>query len=108
VSFAEKKLYCNNCKNNFVFTVEEQEFRSSRGYPNDPAYCLLCRQARKNKVSAHTNADEDSNSRWQMFPVACTQCGKSVRVPFQPRPGKPVYCSDCQIKIRTVRSNQSR
>ncbi|MBN1190282.1 MAG: zinc-ribbon domain containing protein [Dehalococcoidales bacterium] len=103
MSFTEKLLYCNNCKKSFTFTVEEQQYRSSQGYPNDPINCPTCRRARNNRAFTHANEDEDCNSRRQMFPVVCTQCGKAVRVPFQPRPGKPVYCSNCQMKTRVGR-----
>jgi hypothetical protein len=56
MSFAEKLLNCVNCKKNFTFTVEEQEYRSSRGFPNDPGLCRPCRQARKTS----SFQDEDS------------------------------------------------
>ncbi len=100
MSFTERLLYCSKCKKNFIFTVENQEYRSSQGYPNDPVNCPACRRARKTYGSKQTNADEDLNSNRQMFPVVCTKCGKAVRVPFQPRPGKPVYCSECQMRTR--------
>jgi hypothetical protein len=48
MSFAEKILGCIDCKKIFTFTVEEQEFRSNRGFPNEPVRCPNCRQARKN------------------------------------------------------------
>jgi hypothetical protein len=57
MSFAQKLLYCNNCKKNFIFTIEEQERRSSQGYPNDPLTCPTCRRARKTYSSKQTNAD---------------------------------------------------
>jgi hypothetical protein len=47
MSFAEKILDCVNCKKHFTFSIKEQEFRSYRGYPNEPANCPSCRQARK-------------------------------------------------------------
>lgn len=34
------------------------------------------------------------------FPAVCTKCGKDTTVPFQPTPGKPVYCRDCFNEIR--------
>lgn len=49
MSFAEKVLHCVNCKKIFTFTIEEQEFRSGRGFPNEPERCLSCRQARKTR-----------------------------------------------------------
>jgi len=27
-------------------------------------------------------------------------CGKNTQVPFEPRDGRPVYCSDCYSKSR--------
>jgi CxxC-x17-CxxC domain-containing protein len=100
--FTEKSLHCYNCKKIFIFTVAAQEYRSSQGYPNDPTNCPTCRRARKTGIS-HVDTNEGYNSHRQMYPVTCTQCGKAVRIPFQPRPGKPIYCSDCQMKVRVGR-----
>jgi CxxC-x17-CxxC domain-containing protein len=105
VSFAEKLLYCNSCKKNFIFSIEEQEFHSYQGYPNDPAFCPSCRRSRKSRTV--TNVEENANSRLQMYPVVCTQCRRTIRVPFQPRQGKPVVCSDCQMKIKASKSMRS-
>jgi hypothetical protein len=56
MSFIEKSLYCIECKKTFTFTVEEQEFHSYRGFPNDPSRCISCRKARK----SHSSPDEDN------------------------------------------------
>ncbi|MEG2699257.1 MAG: CxxC-x17-CxxC domain-containing protein, partial [Ruthenibacterium sp.] len=34
----------------------------------------------------------------QMFDAVCASCGKSCKVPFEPRNDRPVYCSDCFSK----------
>jgi len=47
MSFVEKLLYCIDCKKSFTYTVEEQEFHSNRGFPNEPERCPPCRKARK-------------------------------------------------------------
>lgn len=31
----------------------------------------------------------------QMHKTTCAECGKSCEVPFLPKDGRPVYCSDC-------------
>jgi CxxC-x17-CxxC domain-containing protein len=103
MSFAQKLLHCNNCKKSFTFTVENQELRSSQGYPNDPVNCPSCRRARRPFSSKLENGNGDSRPNRQMFPVTCTLCRKAVRVPFEPRPGKPIYCIDCQMKTRVGR-----
>lgn len=48
------------------------------------------------------NRDRDRNSRGfggggsnQMYDATCAECGNSCQVPFMPRNGKPVYCSNC-------------
>jgi hypothetical protein len=56
MGFAEKLLDCINCKKTFIFSVEEQKFLCSRGYPNDPVRCPTCRKARKTS----STQDEDS------------------------------------------------
>jgi hypothetical protein len=56
MSFTEKFLKCINCKKDFTFTVEEQEFRSFRGFPNEPERCAPCRKARKPSSSLIENS----------------------------------------------------
>jgi CxxC-x17-CxxC domain-containing protein len=36
-----------------------------------------------------------------MYEVACAECGRPARVPFQPRQDRPVYCSDCFERMKT-------
>ena len=36
--------------------------------------------------------------RRQMYPAVCATCGKDCEVPFEPRDGRPVHCSDCYSK----------
>lgn len=33
--------------------------------------------------------------RRQVFPAICAECGKETKVIFQPRGGRPIYCSKC-------------
>ncbi len=37
-----------------------------------------------------------------MAQVTCTECSKETTVPFEPTPGKPVYCNDCFRKRRAA------
>jgi hypothetical protein len=64
MSFAEKSLGCIDCKKVFTFSVEEQEFRSYRGFPNEPVRCAPCRIARKNHsplIESATRSTAQSN-----------------------------------------------
>ncbi len=35
------------------------------------------------------------------FKAVCSSCGKETYVPFEPEPGRPVYCKDCIAKIKS-------
>jgi CxxC-x17-CxxC domain-containing protein len=96
MSFQEKSLTCSDCGRTFAFTVEEQEFFSSKGFTNEPKRCPSCRQARKAERSGNSGSGYGRSPR-QMYPATCAQCGKTTEVPFQPRGDKPVYCRDCFV-----------
>ncbi|HLC37991.1 MAG TPA: CxxC-x17-CxxC domain-containing protein [Candidatus Norongarragalinales archaeon] len=40
----------------------------------------------------------------KMYKATCSDCGQECEVPFEPSPGKPVYCRDCYQKHRKPRS----
>jgi len=42
---------------------------------------------------------EETKSGGGKFETTCSLCGKPAIVPFEPEPGRPVYCSDCFAKI---------
>ncbi len=98
MSFEDKQLQCSDCGAEFTFSAEEQEFFQSKGYTNEPKRCPACREARK---AQRYGSDYGYRSRRQMFPAVCAECGKETEVPFEPREGRPVYCSECYSKIRT-------
>ncbi|MBN1693547.1 MAG: zinc-ribbon domain containing protein [Dehalococcoidales bacterium] len=100
MSFEDKTLTCSDCGNSFTFSAEEQEQFQQRGYTNEPKRCPECRQARK---SERYGSSYGSMGHRQMYPAVCAECGKETSVPFEPRQGRPVYCSDCFRKVRTTR-----
>ena len=99
MSFEDKSIQCSDCGTTFTFSADEQELFASRGYTNEPKRCPSCRQARK----AERYGSSGYSSRRQMFPAVCAQCGKDTEVPFQPREGRPVYCSECYNTVRLNR-----
>ena len=94
MGFTDKQIMCSDCGKEFSFTAAEQEFFQQKGYTNEPKRCLPCRQARK--------AEKGGGSRGSMqkYPAVCAQCGKETEVPFEPKQGRPVYCSTCYSQIR--------
>jgi CxxC-x17-CxxC domain-containing protein len=91
VSFVDKTLTCVDCGQPFTFTAGEQEFHQSKGFTTEPRRCASCRAARKGGSAPATHKREARD----MFTVACASCGNPAQVPFEPRQGRPVYCSDC-------------
>ena len=100
MDFKDKSIQCLDCGSTFTFSVEDQEFFHSKGYTNEPKRCPSCREARKQERYGNSAS---GYLRRQMFPVVCAECGKETEVPFQPREGRPVYCSECYSKNRLNR-----
>jgi len=101
MGFMDKSLECSECGATFTFTAEEQEFFASKGYTNEPKRCPPCREARK--AQRYGDSGYRYRPQRQMFSAVCAQCGKDTQVPFEPREGRPVYCSDCYNMVRTQR-----
>jgi CxxC-x17-CxxC domain-containing protein len=94
MSFQDKSIQCADCNGTFTFSVQDQEYFQTKGFTNEPKRCPTCRQTRR------AQAGNAGNGPRQMFPATCADCGKNTEVPFEPRNGKPVYCSDCFKKVR--------
>ena len=108
MNYQDKTIECTDCGTSFTFSAGEQEQFQSRGYINQPKRCPECRQARKSERNGNGgNSFANSGSGYipgrQMSPAVCADCGRSTSVPFEPRPGRPVYCSDCYRKVRASR-----
>ncbi len=88
--YEDKTLKCKDCGADFVFSAGEQEFYAEKGFTNEPQRCKACRDAKKNAGRAGRT----------FFDAVCAECGGPARVPFEPKEGKPVYCSECFAKQR--------
>jgi CxxC-x17-CxxC domain-containing protein len=93
MSFADRTLTCADCGATFTFTAGEQEFHASKGFNNEPRRCPSCRQTRRDSDGG--GGSRGGGGPREMFDALCASCGKTARVPFQPRGDRPVYCSDC-------------
>lgn len=110
---SDRTLTCRDCGQEFTFTAGEQEFYAQRGF-SEPQRCPACRQTRKaqrNQGGYSSSGYGDSGSSYssggysngggyssgprQLYPAVCSECGAETEVPFNPTPGKPVYCRDC-------------
>ena len=89
----DKILVCRECGNEFIFTAGEQDFFNERGLLNEPQRCPGCRGMRR-------RADRGKK---EMFEVVCAGCGTLTKVPFEPRPERAVYCTECYRGRRRAR-----
>ena len=94
MAFIDKTLTCRDCGKQFTFSAGEQEFYKGHGLMNEPVRCTDCRSAKR--LSRGTEQGR------QFFPAVCAACGAETKVPFEPRGDRPVYCSDCFAKNKTV------
>ncbi|MFC2059049.1 zinc-ribbon domain containing protein [Chloroflexota bacterium] len=103
MAYVDKSLRCSDCGADFSFTEGEQEFFASKGFVNEPGRCPDCRAARKQQRGNGGNGNSWGSGSYggggyqqrEMHPAVCAACGKDTQVPFEPRNGRPVYCSDC-------------
>ena len=108
MAFEDRDLVCVECNQTFVFTADDQQYHSDKGYTNEPKRCPSCRQARR------TNRMSDGGGfggmRREMHPAVCAECGKDTEVPFRPTGERPVYCNECyrQMNPRNTGSGSFR
>lgn len=89
--FQDKTLDCAECGEQFVFSADDQQYHSERGY-TDPKRCPECRRARRSQLGSSGGG---SRADRPMYPAVCAQCGRDTEVPFLPRGDRPVYCDEC-------------
>ncbi len=98
-------LVCFECGKPFTFTVEEQQAFQAKGHTHPPKRCQACRAMRAARRTERPvekmPLPAPTPTNRQLFTVTCSECGKETQVPFEPRAGRPVYCSACYHKVRT-------
>ena len=100
MSYEDKTLECVECGASFTFTASEQEFFAEKGFTNEPKRCPNCRQSRRDQRGSQGGSEGGGYRQREMHPAVCAACGKDTEVPFEPREGRPVYCSDCYAQNR--------
>jgi len=93
--FQDKTLVCRQCGQQFIFSVNEQEFYSQKGLTFEPKRCKDCRSLKK-----ANQGRESKNYSKHLFDAICAKCGTKTQVPFQPVQGRPVYCKQCYQQLR--------
>ncbi len=97
--FQDRTLDCAECGEQFVFSADDQQYHSERGY-TDPKRCPACRRARRSQLGP-SGGGGGSRADRPMYPAVCAQCGRDTEVPFEPRGDRPVYCNECFAQQRS-------
>ena len=92
--FQDRNIACVECGQEFVFSADDQQYHSERGY-SDPKRCPSCRAARRSQSGGGGGGGGGFRSDRPMFTTTCAQCGQEAQVPFEPRGDRPVYCNSC-------------
>jgi CxxC-x17-CxxC domain-containing protein len=87
--------------------VEEQIIESSRRLYAKPreevekeisAWSGMMEKVRPTGDGASSGKEKEGEGK---FKAVCSACGKETFVPFEPEPGRPVYCRECIAKIKS-------
>ncbi len=90
------EITCVQCRSVFTFSEKDQQMFYDRNMM-PPQRCQKCRPSKRKPIE---KTDEK-----QRFDIVCDICGKHDRVPFAPKVGRSVYCSDCYGASRTKRKH---
>ncbi len=103
--FQDRNIACVECGQEFVFSADDQQYHSERGY-SDPKRCPSCRSARRAQGGGggYGGGGGGFRSDRPMFTTTCAQCGQEAQVPLQPSGDRPVYCNSCFSQQRQSRS----
>ena len=105
MAYEDRNLTCVECNSEFVFSADDQQFHSERGY-QEPKRCPSCRQARRGGGGGGGYGGGGGGGHGgprQMYDAVCADCGNACQVPFEPTQDRPVYCSDCFSKYKPSR-----
>lgn len=80
---SRREVFCSKCFEN-VSGGESRERPSRFGN----------RSYSDNRGSRDSYSSRGSEDR-RLYDATCSECGKSCQIPFEPRNGKPVFCSSC-------------
>ncbi len=74
-----------------------------------PVYCRDCFASNGGAARAGVNAQSArlSATDRQMYSAICASCGNKCQIPFQPNPGREVFCSRCFERNETAGSIRS-
>jgi len=94
MEFQDRKLVCQDCGKEFIFSASDQKFYHEKVF-QDPKRCPACRQAKK-----------QAKANPKMYEIVCSQCGEKGLVPFEPKNPEGLLCEKCFREQRNSRQNK--
>ncbi len=91
------ELSCIQCQSSFTFTERDQDIFYQRNQPQ-PQRCANCRPTRRKMAVAAANPENNPKKRYE---IVCDRCGKKDLVPFVPKIGRNILCSNCHQANRS-------
>ena len=85
----------------------EVPFRPTGSKPVLCKDCFRNTGGSDNRRSEGRSFDRSHSEERQMYDAVCSQCGKDCQIPFQPRPGREVFCSRCFEQNRGAETGRS-
>lgn len=104
--YQDKVLRCIDCDGEFVFSSGEQLFFADKGLRNAPKRCKSCKLKKNERIAANMQTYGQPFARERVeVSVKCALCAVETTVPFRPTQGRPVYCRDCFLRMRSTSSH---
>lgn len=100
--YEDKKLACQDCQKEFVWSAGEQEFFAQKGFENIPKRCPDCRKQRRHD-GPKPQVKVETGAEWE---VACKECGKKDMVDFKPRNPENILCEECFLKEKSTKTKE--
>ncbi len=92
-------LYAHRSTSKAASAHDDRPRRDSRG---ERAQDRTEPQSHDRKSASH------GRTQGEQFEIECAACGTMTTVPFEPDPGRPVYCRDCYTAMRPEGAGKSR
>lgn len=89
----EKALEWSRKASNADISIADEQ-KTSQGSQKTPSDSPDCRNAQPNK---------NTTGKKIFYTANCSCCGKEIRLPFEPKHDRPVYCSKCFDKLNACK-----
>ena len=97
--FIDRKIFCIDCRIEFIWTIGEQTFFRDKGLQNPPKRCRNCKEAKNKRIAAVAAARETGIRQRIEVAINCAKCKSYTTVPFFPSQGRPVLCRSCFLEL---------